>query len=78
MMHNLVPLFLKIKQYYQSTIVTHNAKLVVYCDGEQMIIATDDEEVNSYQAWTLEDGKNDAPTIKHRAIVDVLGLRIFY
>ncbi|MDU5197106.1 MAG: DNA repair protein [Enterobacter sichuanensis] len=38
-MHSLVPLFRKIKQYRQVIIVTHNANLVVNCDAEQVIIA---------------------------------------
>lgn len=71
-MHNLVPLFRKIKQYRQVIIVTHNANLVVNCDAEQVIIATNDEEVISYRAGALEYGDHDAPNNMRRAICDVL------
>ncbi|HEJ1049952.1 TrlF family AAA-like ATPase [Morganella morganii] len=71
-MHNLVPLFRKIKQYRQVIIVTHNANLVVNCDAEQVIIATNDEEVISYRAGALEYGDHDAPNSMRRAICDVL------
>lgn len=71
-MHNLVPLFRKIKQYRQIIIVTHNANLVVNCDAEQVIIATNDEEVISYRAGALEYGDHDAPNSMRRAICDVL------
>nr|WP_202628964.1 DNA repair protein [Cronobacter malonaticus] len=71
-MHNLVPLFRKIKQYRQVIIVTHNANLVVNCDAEQVIIATNDDEVISYRAGALEYGDHDAPNSMRRAICDVL------
>ncbi|WP_438334888.1 TrlF family AAA-like ATPase [Edwardsiella tarda] len=71
-MHNLVPLFRKIKQYRQVIIVTHNANLVVNCDAEQVIIATNDEEVISYRAGALEFGDHDASNSMRRAICDVL------
>lgn len=71
-MHNLVPLFRKIKQYRQVIIVTHNANLVVNCDAEQVIIAKNDEEVISYRAGALEYGDHDAPNSMRRAICDVL------
>lgn len=49
-MHSLVPLFRKIKQYRQVIIVTHNANLVVNCDAEQVIIAANNDEVISYRS----------------------------
>ncbi|MBP1038905.1 DNA repair protein [Serratia fonticola] len=78
-MHNLVPLFRKIKQYRQVIIVTHNANLVVNCDAEQVIIATNDEEVISYRCGALEYGDHGAPNSMRRAICDVLegGRRAF-
>lgn len=71
-MHNLVPLFRKIKAYRQVIIVTHNANLVVNCDAEQVIIATNDEEVISYRCGALEYGDHDAPNSMRRAICNVL------
>jgi hypothetical protein len=71
-MHNLVPLFRKIKAYRQVIIVTHNANLVVNCDAEQVIIATNSEEVISYRCGALEYGDHDAPNSMRRAICDVL------
>lgn len=71
-MHNLVPLFRKIKQYRQVIIVTHNANLVVNCDAEQVIIATNTDEVISYRSGALEYGEHGAPNSMRKAICDVL------
>ncbi|HBS6482579.1 TPA: DNA repair protein, partial [Klebsiella pneumoniae] len=71
-MHSLVPLFRKIKQYRQVIIVTHNANLVVNCDAEQVIIATNNDEVISYRSGALEYGDHDAPNSMRKAICDVL------
>lgn len=71
-MHNLVPLFRKIKQYRQVIIVTHNANLVVNCDAEQVIIATNNDEVISYRSGALEYGDHGAANSMRKAICDVL------
>ncbi|HHL8295399.1 TPA: TrlF family AAA-like ATPase [Escherichia coli] len=71
-MHSLVPLFRKIKQYRQVIIVTHNANLVVNCDAEQVIIATNNDEIISYRSGALEYGDHDAPNSMRKAICDVL------
>ncbi len=71
-MHNLVPLFRKIKQYRQVIIVTHNANLVVNCDAEQVIIATNNDEVISYRSGALEYGDHGAQNSMRKAICDVL------
>jgi hypothetical protein len=55
-MGQLVPLFSKIKKYRQVIIVTHNANLVVNTDAEQIIVASNENEVISYEAGALEDG----------------------
>lgn len=71
-MHSLVPLFRKIKQYRQVIIVTHNANLVVNCDAEQVIIAANNDEVISYRSGALEYGDHGAPNSMCKAICDVL------
>ncbi|HEA9924686.1 TPA: DNA repair protein [Yersinia enterocolitica] len=78
-MHNLVPLFRKIKQYRQVIIVTHNANLVVNCDAEQVIIASNIDEVISYRCGALEDGEQAHGNSMRKAICDVLegGLHAF-
>jgi hypothetical protein len=55
-MHNLVPLFRKIKKYRQVIVVTHNANLVVNSDAEQVIVAHNDNEILSYYSGAVEDG----------------------
>lgn len=55
-MSQLVPLFNEIKKYRQVIIVTHNANLVVNTDAEQIIVASNEGEVISYEAGALEDG----------------------
>jgi hypothetical protein len=55
-MKQLVPLFSRIKKYRQVIIVTHNANLVVNTDAEQIIVASNEGEVISYEAGALEDG----------------------
>lgn len=55
-MEQLVPLFREIKKYRQVIIVTHNANLVVNTDAEQIIVASNEGEVISYEAGALEDG----------------------
>ena len=62
----------KIKQYRQVIIVTHNANLVVNCDAEQVIIATNNDEIISYRSGALEYGDHDAPNSMRKAICDVL------
>ncbi|EOT1290281.1 TrlF family AAA-like ATPase [Citrobacter freundii] len=71
-MHNLVPLFRKIKQYRQVIIVTHNANLVVNCDAEQVIIASNTDEVISYRSGALEYGDHGKANSIRKAICDVL------
>ncbi|HHW3988825.1 TPA: TrlF family AAA-like ATPase [Raoultella planticola] len=71
-MHSLVPLFRKIKQYRQVIIVTHNANLVVNCDAEQVIIAANNDEVISYRSGALEYGDHGAQNSMRKAICDVL------
>lgn len=71
-MHNLVPLFRKIKQYRQVIIVTHNANLVVNCDAEQVIIASNTDEVISYRSGALEYGDHGDVNSMRKAICDVL------
>jgi regulatory protein YycI of two-component signal transduction system YycFG len=36
--------------------VTHNANLVVNCDAEQVIVASNEDEVISYRSGALEPG----------------------
>jgi ABC-type enterochelin transport system ATPase subunit len=55
-MGQLVPLFREIKKYRQVIIVTHNANLVVNTDAEQIIVASNEGEVISYESGALEDG----------------------
>ncbi|MGC0821193.1 TrlF family AAA-like ATPase [Pantoea agglomerans] len=78
-MHNLVPLFRKIKQYRQVIIVTHNANLVVNSDAEQVIVASNEDEVISYRGGALEYGGHEDDNSMRRAICDVLegGQRAF-
>ncbi|WP_285126950.1 TrlF family AAA-like ATPase [Leclercia adecarboxylata] len=71
-MHHLVPLFRKIKQYRQIIIVTHNANLVVNCDAEQVIIASNSDEVICYRAGALEYGDSGHENSIRKAICDVL------
>ncbi|WP_145574859.1 TrlF family AAA-like ATPase [Yersinia mollaretii] len=71
-MHHLVPLFRKIKEYRQVIIVTHNANLVVNCDAEQVLIAHNEEEVISYRCGALEDGEHAHGNSMRQAICDVL------
>ncbi|MFP1824511.1 TrlF family AAA-like ATPase [Lonsdalea quercina] len=71
-MHNLVPLFRKIKQYRQVIIVTHNANLVVNCDAEQVIIASNTDEVINYRCGALEYGDHCDSNSMRKAICDVL------
>lgn len=71
-MHSLVPLFKKTKQYRQVIIVTHNANLVVNCDAEQVIIAANNDEVISYRSGALEYGDHGAENSMRKAICDVL------
>ncbi|AHJ75601.1 TrlF family AAA-like ATPase [Kosakonia sacchari] len=71
-MHNLVPLFRKIKQYRQVIIVTHNANLVVNCDAEQVLIANNTDEMISYRCGALEYGDHGEENSMRKAICDVL------
>ncbi|HCI9399424.1 TPA: DNA repair protein [Klebsiella variicola] len=71
-MHHLVPLFRKIKQYRQVIIVTHNANLVVNCDAEQVLVASNNDEVISYRCGALEDGEHAHDNTMRKAICDVL------
>lgn len=54
-MHHLVPLFKKIKRYRQVIIVTHNANLVVNADAEQVIIASNEDEILTYASGSIEN-----------------------
>lgn len=71
-MRQLVPLFRKIKQYRQVIIVTHNANLVVNCDAEQVIVATNEDEIISYRGGALEHGEHGQENSMRKAICDVL------
>ena len=63
---HLLPVFREIKKYRQVIIATHNANLVVNADSEQILIATNSDEVLKYEAGALEN-----PTIRSR-ICDIL------
>lgn len=52
---NLIPIFREVKKYRQVIIVTHNANLVVNADSDQIVVATNQNEVLSYEAGALED-----------------------
>lgn len=71
-MHHLVPLFRKIKKYRQVIIVTHNANLVVNCDAEQVLVASNNDEMISYRCGALEDGEHAHDNTMRGAICDVL------
>ncbi|BBU95924.1 DNA repair protein [Providencia rettgeri] len=71
-MRQLVPLFRKIKEYRQVIIVTHNANLVVNCDAEQVIIASNTDEVITYRSGALEYGDYGQENSMRKAICDVL------
>lgn len=71
-MHHLVPLFRKIKQYRQVIIVTHNANLVVNCDAEQVLVASNKDEVITYRCGALEDGDPADGKNMRQAICNVL------
>lgn len=71
-MHHLVPLFRKIKQYRQVIIVTHNANLVVNCDAEQVLVASNNDEVITYRCGALEDGDLTHGNTMRQAICNVL------
>lgn len=71
-MRQLVPLFRKIKQYRQVIIVTHNANLVVNCDAEQVIVASNEDEIISYRGGALEHGEHGQENSMRKAICDVL------
>jgi ABC-type cobalamin/Fe3+-siderophores transport system ATPase subunit len=55
----LVPIFRKIKKYRQVIIATHNANLVVNADAEQVIVASNNEELLSYESGALEHTKEE-------------------
>jgi len=71
-MHHLVPLFRKIKQYRQVIIVTHNANLVVNCDAEQVLVASNNDEVITYRCGALEAGEFAHGNTMRQAICNVL------
>jgi ABC-type lipoprotein export system ATPase subunit len=71
-MHHLVPLFRKIKQYRQVIIVTHNANLVVNCDAEQVLVASNNNEVITYRCGALEAGEFSHGNTMRQAICNVL------
>lgn len=71
-MHHLVPLFRKIKQYRQVIIVTHNANLVVNCDAEQVLVASNNDEVIAYRCGALEAGELAHGNTMRQAICNVL------
>ena len=54
-MHELVPLFKKIKVYRQVIIVTHNANLVVNADAEQVIVSQNNAEKLAYISGSIEN-----------------------
>jgi predicted nucleic acid-binding Zn-ribbon protein len=71
-MHNLVPLFRKIKKYRQVIIVTHNANLVVNSDSEQVIVAHNDNEILTYFSGAVEDGLVSDPNSMRSQICNIL------
>lgn len=71
-MRQLVPLFRKIKKYRQVIIVTHNANLVVNIDAEQVIVASNEDEVISYRSGALEYGEEGHDNSMRKAICNVL------
>jgi len=52
--NELVEMFKEIKKYRQVIIVTHNANLCVNADAEQVIVASNDREIISYESGALE------------------------
>jgi len=57
-MDELVPLFRKIKKYRQVIVATHNANLVVNADAEQVIVASNNDEVLTYESGSLEHSES--------------------
>lgn len=51
----LINLFLEIKTFRQVIIVSHNANLVVNADSEQIIIASNNNEILTYEFGSLEN-----------------------
>ncbi|MBP8031724.1 MAG: hypothetical protein KAY70_04410, partial [Acetobacterium sp.] len=51
----LVSIIKELKTYRQIIIVTHNANLVVNADSEQIIIATNEDELLSYTSGSIEN-----------------------
>ena len=51
----LIDIFRELKEYRQIIIVTHNANLVVNADAEQVIIASNDNEILTYKSGSLEN-----------------------
>lgn len=71
--HELVPVFKKIKKYRQVIIATHNANLVVNADAEQVIVAHNEQEVIEYRSGSLENIKKDLSALspfKEKSIRD--------
>ncbi len=54
-MNELVPIFMDIKKYRQVIIVTHNANLCVNADADQVIVASNEDEILSYASGALEN-----------------------
>jgi len=54
---HLLPVFREIKKYRQVIIATHNANLVVNADSDQVIIASNNDEVLSYEAGALDNSE---------------------
>ena len=71
-MRELVPLFREIKKYRQVIIATHNANLVVNADAEQVIIASNDEEILSYMTGSIENTSLEEPRGIRENLCDIL------
>lgn len=71
-MKELVPLFRKIKKYRQVIIATHNANLVVNADAEQVIVASNENELLSYRSGSIEYTSRSEPLGIRENICNIL------
>jgi ABC-type lipoprotein export system ATPase subunit len=56
-MNDLLSIFKELKKFRQIIIVTHNANLVVNADSEQVVIASNNNNILSYHSGSLENPK---------------------
>lgn len=71
-MGELVPLFREIKKYRQVIIATHNANLVVNADAEQILVASNEDEILSYISGSLENSSEQPPLGIRENVCDIL------